>query len=100
MQHIAGHAGLSDITLFVFFYFLLMICFFKAQQESTVQITTHLHLAWQENPPPTLSLPVIEPVAAKTKNTKFTKKIKVLQKPEQHLTDLKRAAGWFQHVTE
>lgn len=79
MQHIAGHAGLSDITCF-FFYFLRKICFFKAQQESTVQITTHLHSAWQENPSPTPSLPVLEePLAAKTKNTKFTKKIGVTE---------------------
>lgn len=26
--------------------------------------------------------------------------MKVLQKPEQHLMDLKTAAGWFEHVTE
>lgn len=93
MQHIAGHAGLSEITLFLIF------CFFKAQQESTIEITTHLHSYWQDNPPPTPSPPVLQPLAAETKSTKFTKKMKVLQKPGQHLTNLKRAAGRFERVT-
>lgn len=94
MQHIAGHAGLSEITLFLIF------CFFKAQQESTIEITTHLHSYWQDNPPPTPSPPVLQPLAAETKSTKFTKKMKVLQKPGQHLKNLKRASGRFERVTE
>lgn len=92
MQHIADHAGLSEIT---YFSSLIKIGFFKAQQESTIQITTHLHSFWQDKPcTHPLPLQSLKQLAAKTKSTKITKKCRVLEKAGQHLTNVKRAVGW------
>lgn len=88
MQHIAGHVGLSDRTLFLLFIRSASSRHSKRARYKPQLIYIHI------------GKKTLHPHLPLQSYNHLQQRPRVLQKPGLHLTNLKRSAGKFEHVTE